>query len=55
MAITIENEKCIGCGCCSDVCRFGAMELQEKAVINPDICTECAKCCEVCPVAALTY
>ena len=33
MAITIDLEACVGCGCCSDVCAQGALELDEKAVV----------------------
>ncbi len=53
MAVNIEMEKCLGCGCCSDICRFGALELQEKAVVNDEFCTECGECCEVCPATVL--
>lgn len=56
MAITIDTDRCIGCGCCADVCAFGALELSEdKAVVSPDACTECHSCIVMCPVDAITF
>ena len=54
MAITINDELCIGCGCCSDVCTVGALELDEKAVVYDEHCIECKNCIDMCPVGAIT-
>ena len=54
MAITIDFELCLGCGCCIDVCSSGALELNSKVIINEDDCTECENCVEMCPVGAIS-
>lgn len=55
MAITIDVSVCLGCGCCCDVCAFGALELlDDKATVNLNDCTECKSCIDICPAGALT-
>jgi ferredoxin len=54
MAIKLNEAVCVGCGCCSDVCMAGALELQVKAVLYQEHCIECKKCIEMCPAGALT-
>jgi NAD-dependent dihydropyrimidine dehydrogenase PreA subunit len=54
MSVTINAELCIGCGCCSDVCTVGALELDEKAVVYDEHCIECKSCIDMCPVGAIT-
>ena len=54
MAITIDNQLCVGCGCCMDVCKEGALELDDKAIVNEEYCTECKSCIEMCPVDAIS-
>ena len=52
--LTIDLEKCIGCGECEEVCSFGAISLKdEKAVIDHDTCTLCGTCVDTCPAGAL--
>ena len=53
MAVTIDSSVCVGCGCCSDVCMSGALELQEKAVVSEEYCVECGLCIEMCPAQAM--
>ena len=54
MSITIDAELCLGCGCCSDVCPSGALELPDnKAVLNEADCIECKNCIEMCPAGAI--
>jgi electron transfer flavoprotein alpha subunit len=53
MMLTIDKEKCTGCGLCVKVCPFDAMHLiDEKAEAN-EACTLCGACVKVCPVDAL--
>ena len=52
MAHTVSDE-CIACGACVDTCPVGAIELGDKAVINPDVCVDCDACEDACPVAAI--
>jgi len=54
MTITIDKELCLGCGCCSDACAVGALELiDEKAAVNEDDCVECKSCIDLCPTCAI--
>lgn len=50
----VDNEKCIGCGTCIEVCPMSVYVLKEgKAVVNNDECIAC-KACEVqCPQEAI--
>ena len=54
MAIKIDTQACIGCGCCGEVCPQGALELEGKAVVFEQYCTACGACIEMCPVGALS-
>ncbi len=42
---------CLGFGTCVKACQFDAIEITENRIakINPDKCTACGKCIEVCP------
>ena len=55
MVVKINEEECIGCGNCVDVCPNNVLELNDVAKVkNPDACTNCGKCVEECPVDAIT-
>ena len=53
--ITINKEKCSGCGECLSSCPGDVYELREsKAVIeNPEECHGCSTCEDVCPEKAI--
>ena len=53
--ITIDWEKCIGCGECADVCPVEAFKLiNGKAVPeHADECIKCETCLEVCETDAI--
>ena len=41
---------CLGYGDCATVCKFGAIEVRDGlARINPELCTGCGACKEICP------
>lgn len=54
MAVHLDREACVGCGCCSDVCQQGALGLEDTAVLFDQRCIECGECIEMCPVGALS-
>ncbi len=51
----IDQEKCIKCGKCADVCRFNAIEIIEnKYIVNTLNCEGCGYCFHICPTDAIT-
>ena len=54
MTVSIDAGRCLVCGSCIDVCSQGALELNDRAVVNDDHCTECASCIDMCPVEAIS-
>jgi NADPH-dependent glutamate synthase beta subunit-like oxidoreductase/coenzyme F420-reducing hydrogenase delta subunit/Pyruvate/2-oxoacid:ferredoxin oxidoreductase delta subunit len=53
--VSIREELCRGCGCCVEVCPFGAISLSDagnggvaKARIEPALCRGCNLCAAVC-------
>lgn len=55
-AITINDEKCIGCGICRDVCPIGAIHMDDSHAKKCDLCInrDTQYCVESCPTNALT-
>ncbi|MBW1824962.1 MAG: 4Fe-4S binding protein [Deltaproteobacteria bacterium] len=57
MSVQIDEERCVGCGCCIDGCNSGALEFhpeKEKVWVNEGECIECKSCIELCPEEALS-
>jgi len=55
--ISVNEEKCVGCGICLEKCIIGAIKIHPKSNI-PIICDQCGEkplCVEKCPTKALTY
>ena len=53
----INEEICIGCGMCVDVCPYGALELDEirhVMTVNEAVCKGCGGCNATCPSGAAT-
>lgn len=51
----IDETKCTFCKKCSEICRFKAITVLEKAVLTfPELCHSCGGCVEVCPEDAIT-
>ncbi len=52
----VEPNKCVGCAVCSNVCPFGAIEMdleQNKAVVNDALCKGCGACTASCKSGAI--
>ncbi len=52
--VSIDKEKCIGCGACIDVCPFGALVMAGDVAAVTDKCTACGACLDVCPFGAIS-
>lgn len=48
----IDPQKCVGCGACSEACRFGA--ISEDFVVSRLSCEGCGVCFHVCPEQAVS-
>lgn len=55
VTLTLDEEKCIGCGMCLSVCPHAVWSLNDgKALIKSrDACMECGACATNCPVEAI--
>lgn len=54
MPVTIQEEKCTGCGLCLAVCPDDAFTLTaKKARVSGDRCLACGHCLAVCPAGAI--
>jgi len=55
--ITIDGEKCDGCGLCVTACHEGAIGLVDgkAALLRDDYCDGLGACLPVCPTGAITF
>ncbi len=50
-----EEEECLGCGACEDICPVEAVKIvEDKAQVDVDWCIGCGVCAVVCPTEAIT-
>ena len=54
MAVTIDKEKCTGCGTCIDTCPVEALKLNDKATVDEETCIDCGTCVDECPEEAIS-
>jgi len=51
----VNDEKCILCGKCSEICQYNAIAcVGKKVLIYAELCHSCGGCSIVCPVDAIT-
>lgn len=54
--ITIDNQRCNGCGVCVPVCHERAMTVRAgKITIDAELCSTCSQCIALCPERALSW
>ncbi len=53
--LRLDQDKCIGCGLCTEVCPHGVLVVEERKarVVDLDGCMECGACANNCPEGAL--
>ena len=56
MAAKVDQEKCVGCGACTNVCPAGAIKLNGdgKAEVDEGACLDCGACVGTCPSEAIS-
>ena len=53
--LTLDHDKCTGCGKCAVVCPHGVFEVDDRKarIAGKDFCIECGACALNCPASAL--
>jgi len=54
MNLTVDLEKCNGCGTCEFACPFGAIVVRDGVAVVLETCTDCGACIDACPEDALS-
>ena len=50
-----EEEECVGCGACAEICPVAAVEMRDgKPVVDLEWCLGCGVCAAVCPTEAIS-
>ena len=55
VSLSIDSEKCTGCGRCTEVCPHSVFDISngKAEIIQRDLCMECGACAPNCPHKAL--
>lgn len=54
MPAKVNEEECVGCGACAEVCPAECITINDVAKVDEDECLECGSCVEECPNDAIT-
>ena len=54
VSVTVDAEKCTGCGKCVKACIFKQMDVVDKTAIIGEECKGCGRCAMVCPEDAIS-
>jgi NAD-dependent dihydropyrimidine dehydrogenase PreA subunit len=52
--VSVDTDRCVGCGICQSVCPAGAISVENVALVDSGRCTGCRLCLDQCPVGALS-
>jgi len=53
-SFTIDENKCINCGLCAEICLVYSQESSQMKTVFPNLCIGCGHCESVCPASAIT-
>ena len=51
--VTVDTDKCIGCGMCQDICFTKAISIIDGKCTIDDRCRGCGRCADICPDEAI--
>lgn len=56
MKFVIDQNRCIACYNCEEICPVGAISHEEfkKPSIDDDVCVFCGRCVEECPTGSIS-
>ena len=56
VTLSLDQEKCAGCGMCLIVCPHEVLYMSNgrAEIVNRDACMECGACAQNCPAEAIT-
>ena len=56
VTLQLNQQRCIGCGMCVNVCPHAVFEMVGKKaqIVNRDGCMECGACAQNCPTTAIS-
>ncbi|MBN1831273.1 MAG: 4Fe-4S binding protein [Deltaproteobacteria bacterium] len=52
--VSVDPDRCVGCGICQSVCPVGAISVENVALVDSGRCTGCRLCLDQCPRGALS-
>jgi NAD-dependent dihydropyrimidine dehydrogenase PreA subunit len=56
VTLALDQEECVGCTRCTQVCPHGVFDMADKRAVfvDRDACMECGACAKNCPTDAIT-